>query len=88
MIMHCSIQKNASLFDIIGYDAEVTCLTINNINFGDSNGHSKLEISLDKLFLKIYTEDEYISVAKMHIEDIEEISFSLNQQNYTLERWD
>ena len=85
--MFCTIQKESSLFDIIGHNAKVTCLTINNIHFGDANGNSKLEISSDREFLKIYTEDEYIAIAKMNIEDIERIDFSINRQNYTLESW-
>ena len=81
------MQKEASLFDIIGNGTQVTCLSINNIHFGDANGNSRLEISSDREFLKIYTEDDYVSVAKMNIEDISRIDFSINQTNYTLENW-
>ena len=89
--MFCSIQKKASLFDIIGNEATVICLSINDIHFGDANGNSKLEISSDKQHLKIYTEDEYICVAKMEIQDIKKVDFGINDsgviQNYTLKSY-
>lgn len=89
--MFCTIQKKASLFDIIGNDAKVSCLRINEIAFGDANGNSRLEISSDREYLKIYTEDNYVSVAKMNIEDIKRIDFTIQEnnvlQNYTLESY-
>lgn len=83
-IMQCVTKSEKSLFDVIGHSAQVTCLKINNIAFGDANGNSKLEISSDREFLKIYTEDEYISVGKMQIKDIQTIDFGMDGISYTL----
>ena len=87
MEMHCMICKKASLFDVIGCKTTVSTLEINNISFGDENGNSRLEISSDRTFLYIYTEDKYVCVAKMEIQDIREIHFTIDKQNYTLESY-
>ena len=87
MELSCLIHKKASLFDIIGNEATVSCLSINNIHFGDANGNTRLEFSSDREFLKIYTEDQYVCVAKMDIQDIQRIDFTINQENYTLESY-
>lgn len=87
MEMHCMICKKASLFDVIGCETIVSTLEINNISFGDENGNSRLEISSDRTFLHIYTEDKYVCVAKMEIQDIREIHFTIGKQNYTLESY-
>ena len=87
MELSCLIHKKASLFDIIGNEAKVSCLSINNIHFGDANGNAKLEFSSDREFLKIYTEDQYVCVAKMDVQDIQRIDFTINQENYTLESY-
>lgn len=87
MEMHCTTQQKASLFDIIGSEAIVSSLEINNISFGDDKGNSRLEISSDRTFLHIYTEDNYVCVAKMEIQDIREIHFTINKKNYTLESY-
>lgn len=81
------ICKKASLFDVIGCDTTVSNLEINNISFGDENGHSRLEISSDRTFLHIYTEDKYVCVSKMEIQDIKEIHFTIDNKNYTLESY-
>ena len=81
------IQIKASLFDIINNEATVSNLKINNISFGDANGHSKLKISSDRTFLHIYTEDKYVCVAKMEIQDIKEIHFTIGKENYTMESY-
>ena len=84
IIMFCKVEKECELFDIIGHSQEVTCLHINKISFGDANGNARLEISSDKRFLKIYTEDDFVSVAKMPIEDIDSIDFGIvNINGYT-----
>lgn len=62
------ICKKTSLFDVIGCETTVSNLEINNISFGDENGNSRLEISLNRTFLHIYTEDKYVCVAKMEIQ--------------------
>ena len=80
------ICKKASLFDVIGCETTVSNLEINNISFEDENGNSKLEIS-SETFLHIYTEDKYVCVAKMEIQDIREIHFTIGKQNYTLESY-
>lgn len=87
MQMSCLIHKKVSLFDIIGNENTVSCLSINNIHFGDANGNTKLEFSSDRKFLKIYTEDQYVCVAKMDVQDIQKIDFAINQENYTLESY-
>ena len=69
------MEKECELFDIIGHSQEVTCLHINKIAFGDANGDARLEISADRTFLKIYTEDDFVSVGKIPIEDIDSIKF-------------
>ena len=85
--MSCLVQKKVSLFDIIGNETTVSCLSINDIHFGDANGNTRLEFSSDREFLKIYTEDQYVCVAKMNVQDIQRIDFTINQENYTLESY-
>lgn len=88
-IMFVTIQKEASLFDIVGHSQEVTCLHINKLAFGDANGNARLEISSDRTFLKIYTEDDFVSVAKIPIEDIDSIEFGkVNINGYTGESFE
>ena len=90
MEMHCTTQQKASLSDVImefNNEATVYNLEINNILFGDAKGQSQLQISPDRTFLKVFTENEYICVAKMEIQDIKEIHFTKNNKNYTLESY-
>lgn len=87
MEMSCLVQKKVSLFDIIGNETKVSCLSINDIHFGDANGNTRLEFSSDREFLKIYTENQYVCVAKMNVQDIQRIDFTINQTNYTLESY-
>lgn len=85
MEMNCLVHKKASLFDIIGNDTKVSLLIVNNIQISDANGNARLEFSQDREFLKIYTEDEYVCVAKINVQDIQKIYFKRNEENYTLE---
>ena len=85
--MSCLVQKKVSLFDIIGDNTEVSLLVVNSIHIGDANGNARLEFSSDRQFLKIYTEDQYVCVAKMDVQDIQRIDFTINQENYTLESY-
>ena len=88
--MHCTTQQKASLSDVImefNNEATVYNLEINNILFGDAKSQSQLQISPDRTFLKVFTENEYICVAKMEIQDIKEIHFTKNNKNYTLESY-
>ena len=85
--MSCLVQKKVSLFDIIGDNTEVSLLVVNSIHIGDANGNARLEFSSDRKFLKIYTEDQYVCVAKMDVQDIQRIDFTINQENYTLESY-
>ena len=87
MEMSCLVQKKVSLFDIIGNNTEVSLLVVNDIHIGDANGNARLEFSSDRQFLKIYTEDQYVCVAKMDVQDIKRIDFTINQENYTLESY-
>lgn len=77
IIMFCKVEKECQLYDIIGDSQEVTCLHINKISFGDANGNARLEISKNGKFLHIYTEDDFVSVAKMQIKNIYSIGFGM-----------
>ena len=73
-----------SLSAIIGDGLKVKKLSINGIFFGDENGFSKLELSKDRSYLFIYTEDGFVSVAKMPISGVQLIKFGIDDDEFEL----
>lgn len=75
-------EDDVRLSSIIGLKNEVQKLIVNNIHFGDENLNATVELSLDNEVLTIYTENEYLSVAKMATEDIKVMSFIYCEEYY------
>lgn len=69
---------------IIGDGLKVKKLSINGIFFGDETGGAKLELSNDRTYLFIYTEDEFVSVAKMPIDGVKLIKFAIDDDEFEL----
>lgn len=75
-------EEDVRLSNIIGLKNEVTNLIINGIHFGDENLNATVELSLDNEVLTIYTENEFVSVAKMATENIQMMSFTYCEEYY------
>ena len=73
-----------TLSSLIGNGLTVKTLSINGIYFGSETGKSKLELSNDRTYLFIYTEDEYVSVAKMPISNINNVKFGIDDDGFEL----
>lgn len=81
--MSCFREENdARLSSVIGLKNEVQKLEINGIHFGDANLNATVELSLDNEVLTIYTEDEFVSVAKMATKNIHIMSFIFCEEYY------
>lgn len=74
----------SSLSSLCKDGIKVAKLSINGIHFGDEKGFSKLELSTDREYLFIFTEDEYVSVAKMLTKDIQIIKFMIDDDEFQL----
>lgn len=79
-----SIEYGAELRSIIGNSSDVSNLKINDVLFGDRNGNARIELSIDGQCLSIYTEDNYISVAKILVDNIDIIEFKMCEELFTL----
>ena len=77
-------EYGIELKEIIGNSSVVTNLRINDVLFGSANGDARIELSGDRQFLFIYTEDDYVSVAKILIDNIDIISFEMCEKLFTL----
>ena len=62
---------------------KVKNLSINGIYFGDECSNSKLELSTDREMLFIYTEDEYVNVAKVPVSTINIMKFGIDDTEFT-----
>ena len=79
-----SIEYGIELVTIIGYSSDVSNLQINDVLFGDAKGNSRIDLSMDRQVLSIYTEDSYIATAKILVDNIDVISFKKCEEVITL----
>lgn len=79
-----SIEYGIELVSIIGHSSDVSNLRINDVLFGDDKGNARIDLSMDRQVLSIYTEDDYISVAKILVDNIDIISFKKCEEVFTL----
>lgn len=79
-----STEYGVELENIIGNSSDVSNLRINDVLFGDEKGNSRIELSIGRDVLSIYTEDDYVCVAKILVDNIDIIQFKKCEEFFTL----
>ena len=84
-VIKTQIENQVSLVHIIGYEQEVSNLTINNITMGNSDGQARLVLSSDKQCLYVYLDCEYSWECLVLVEEITTMSFTMCEEFIEIE---
>ena len=80
----CQRTDAINLSSLIADGLKVRNLYINGIFFGNECGNSKLELSIDREMLFVYTEDEYVTVAKLPVSTIYMMKFGIDDTEFQI----